>query len=172
VDAKISTTGVNRRRRTLKKYHGITRVMITASSYMLPSKKFITKGRYPVGVCSVGLIFASAAVEKGCWAIFCFCRSSAPQQHAHVAQPFEQCPGRGRRTGAGPLAEALRFNTTITSLDLCGNALPEGGGRALAEALRLNTTITSLNLGNHGMREEVRSVLCQASGDRGWSLGV
>jgi hypothetical protein len=36
--------------------------------------------------------------------------------------------------GGGPaLAEALRLNTTVTSLDLGFNRLGEGGGRALAE---------------------------------------
>jgi hypothetical protein len=41
----------------------------------------------------------------------------------------------------------LRLNSTLASLDLSGNRLGEGGGRALAETLRLNTTITSLNIG-------------------------
>ena len=49
----------------------------------------------------------------------------------------------GQRPGepsAEVLAEELRVNTTLTSLNLGCNALEEGGGRALAEALRLNTT--------------------------------
>jgi hypothetical protein len=28
-------------------------------------------------------------------------RGTAPQHHAHVAQPWRQCPGKGRRAGAG-----------------------------------------------------------------------
>ncbi len=51
------------------------------------------------------------------------------------------------------LAEALRLNTTVTSLNLHRNRLVEGAGRALAEALgalaealRINTTVTSLTL--------------------------
>jgi len=48
-----------------------------------------------------------------------------------------------------------------------GNALGEGGGRALAEALRFDTTVTSLHLSDNGMGEEVRSVLRQAWGDKG-----
>jgi Ran GTPase-activating protein (RanGAP) involved in mRNA processing and transport len=42
--------------------------------------------------------------------------------------------GEGER---GALAEALRLNTTLTSLDLDSNGLGEGGGRALAKAQRL-----------------------------------
>ncbi len=34
--------------------------------------------------------------------------------------------------GGGALADALRLNTTLTSLDLGDNALEEDGGRALA----------------------------------------
>ena len=45
------------------------------------------------------------------------------------------------------MAEALRLNTTLASIDLGANDLGEGGGSALAKALRLNTTVTSLNLG-------------------------
>jgi hypothetical protein len=37
------------------------------------------------------------------------------------------------------LAETLRLNITVTSLNL-HYGLVEGGGRALAEALRLNNT--------------------------------
>ena len=49
--------------------------------------------------------------------------------------------------GMRELAETLRLNTTLKSLNLRENGLGEGGGRALAEALRLNTTLKSLNLG-------------------------
>jgi len=65
------------------------------------------------------------------------------------------------------LAEALRLNTTLASLDLYYNHLLEGGGRALAEALRLNTTLASLDLSDNGMGQEVRSVLRQAWGELG-----
>jgi hypothetical protein len=57
------------------------------------------------------------------------------------AAPQKLRLGRGRRA----LAEILRVNTTIASLDLCDNDLGEGGGRALAQTLRVNTTIASLN---------------------------
>ena len=79
--------------------------------------------------------------------------------------------------GGRALAETLRLNSTLKSLDLGYNGLGEGGGRALAEALRLNTSLTSLKLkmisfifNNNDLREEVQSALAQAWGDRGGSL--
>ena len=70
--------------------------------------------------------------------------------------------------GGRALAEALRLNSTLKSLDIRLNDMGEGGGRALAETLRLNTRITSLNLWNNDLREEVQSALGQAWGDRGF----
>ena len=57
---------------------------------------------------------------------------------------------------------------TVLRLQSCG--LGEGGGRALAEALRLNSTLTSLDLYNNDLREEIQSALAQSWGDRGGSL--
>ena len=50
------------------------------------------------------------------------------------------------------------------------NDLGEGGGRALAQALRLNITLTSLNICWNGMGEEVQSAPGQAWVDKGGSL--
>ena len=47
----------------------------------------------------------------------------------------------------------MRLNTTLTFLDIGGNGLGEGGGRALAETVRLNTTITLFNIGENGLGE-------------------
>jgi len=47
----------------------------------------------------------------------------------------------------------VRLNTTLTFLDIGGNGLGEGGGRALAETVRLNTTITLFNIGENGLGE-------------------
>jgi hypothetical protein len=41
------------------------------------------------------------------------------------------------------LAEALRLNTTVTSLNLYYNNPGEGGLQALSETLRVNTTLAS-----------------------------
>ena len=51
--------------------------------------------------------------------------------------------------GARAIAEALRVNSTVTSLDLGTNRLGEGGGRAL----RMNSTVSSLNLSNSSLGE-------------------
>jgi hypothetical protein len=61
--------------------------------------------------------------------------------------------------GGRALAETLRLNTTVTSLNLGFNDPGEGGGRALAETLRLNFTVTSLDLGLNDLREEIQSAL-------------
>jgi hypothetical protein len=55
--------------------------------------------------------------------------------------------------GGRALAEPLRLHTSVTSLDLWGNAFEEGGGRVLAETLRLNTTVSSLDLRKNGLGE-------------------
>jgi hypothetical protein len=65
--------------------------------------------------------------------------------------------------GGRALAETLRLNTTLTSLDLYKNGLGEGGGRALAETLRLNTTITELQLGFNALGIEQESALRQGT---------
>jgi hypothetical protein len=66
--------------------------------------------------------------------------------------------------GGRALAETLRLNTTLMSLDLGWNDLGEGGGRALAETLRLNTTLTSLDLGFNDLGVKQESELCQGLG--------
>ena len=48
--------------------------------------------------------------------------------------------------GGRALAEALRLNTALMSLNLGFNHLFVGAGPALAESVHLNTTLTSLNL--------------------------
>ena len=44
----------------------------------------------------------------------------------------------------------LRSNTTLKSLNLYGTGLGPDRGRALAEALRRNRTLTTLDLGDNG----------------------
>ncbi len=43
------------------------------------------------------------------------------------------------------------INTTLTLLNLYRNCLGDGGWRVLAESLRLNTTLTSLDLDGNGL---------------------
>ena len=44
------------------------------------------------------------------------------------------------------VAEMLRVNTTLTSLDLRINEIGDAGAAALGEALRVNGALTSLSL--------------------------
>ena len=46
--------------------------------------------------------------------------------------------------GAGPLANALRCNTTLRSLNLGDNALGNGGESLLADAVQSNSTLVNL----------------------------
>src|SRR3990167_5808111 len=44
------------------------------------------------------------------------------------------------------LAEALKVNSTITTIDLRSNKIDAAGAQALAEALKVNSTITTIDL--------------------------
>jgi hypothetical protein len=48
--------------------------------------------------------------------------------------------------GAKALADALKVNSTITSIDLSDNNVGDDGAKALADAIKVNSTITSINL--------------------------
>ena len=48
--------------------------------------------------------------------------------------------------GATQLAECMRVNGTLTSLDLGYNGIVDAGAMQLAECLRVNATLTSLYL--------------------------
>lgn len=52
------------------------------------------------------------------------------------------------RQGAQNLANALKVNTTLTSLSLADNSIGKGGGMAFAETLQINITLEHLNLSN------------------------
>ncbi|CAG8495626.1 12832_t:CDS:2 [Cetraspora pellucida] len=52
-----------------------------------------------------------------------------------------------------------RKNTTLTTLDLCGNPLGPEGGKVIADALRRNCTLTHLKLSNNYIGPEVNHVM-------------
>ena len=64
--------------------------------------------------------------------------------------------------GGRALAETLRLNSTLKSLDLGDNGLGEGAGRALAETPRLNSTLTSLDLSENDLGEGAGRALAEA----------
>jgi Leucine-rich repeat (LRR) protein len=69
-----------------------------------------------------------------------------------------------RDEGVRALGEALRLNSTLTSLNLGCNEIGDEGARALGEALRLNSTLTSLNLGCNEIGDEGARALVEALG--------
>ena len=48
--------------------------------------------------------------------------------------------------GATVLADALKYNNTLTRLNLCLNGIGDAGAESLAEALKTNTALTELDL--------------------------
>ena len=64
--------------------------------------------------------------------------------------------------GASSLTEALRVNTSLTSLGLDGNSIGDEGASSLSEALRVNTSLTSLHLCDNSIGDEGASSLSEA----------
>ncbi|KFH71343.1 hypothetical protein MVEG_01643 [Podila verticillata NRRL 6337] len=59
--------------------------------------------------------------------------------------------------GAQALSEALKINSTLTTLNLRSNFIGDDGAQALAEALKTNSTLSVLDLsdnsiGNYGVQ--------------------
>ena len=48
--------------------------------------------------------------------------------------------------GAESLAEALKVNSRLTTLQLEGNGIDSDGAIAIADALKVNTSLTDVNL--------------------------
>ena len=65
-------------------------------------------------------------------------------------------------TGTSKLAEALKTNTSITTLNLHGNQIGDEGIFKLTEALKPNTTITTLHLSGNQIGDEGASKLAEA----------
>ncbi|KAG0345399.1 hypothetical protein BG005_001315, partial [Podila minutissima] len=64
--------------------------------------------------------------------------------------------------GTRALAEALKTNSTLTTLGLRNNSIGENGTRALAEALKTNSTLTTLGLRNNSIGENGTQALAEA----------
>ncbi|KAF8991910.1 hypothetical protein BGZ52_013006, partial [Haplosporangium bisporale] len=56
--------------------------------------------------------------------------------------------------GAQALAEALKTNSTLTTLTLYSNWIKDDGAQALSEARKINSTLTTLNLDFNQTRSE------------------
>jgi hypothetical protein len=67
--------------------------------------------------------------------------------------------------GAKALADALKVNSTITSINLSNNNVGVDGAKALAAALKVNSTITSINLSNNNVGVDGAKALADALKD-------
>ncbi|KAG0014464.1 hypothetical protein BGZ82_001746 [Podila clonocystis] len=82
-----------------------------------------------------------------------------------VASEFYNAVIKARSIGGkkiGKLAEALKTNSTLTTLDLEGNSIGENRAQALAEALKTNSTLTTLNLSSNAIGENGAQALAEA----------
>ncbi|KAG0273875.1 hypothetical protein BGZ96_004618, partial [Linnemannia gamsii] len=61
------------------------------------------------------------------------------------------------------LAEAIKTNSTVTTLNLERNSIGDNGAKALAEALTINSTLTTLDLNNNKIGFEGTLTLIMAS---------
>ncbi|KAL0242542.1 hypothetical protein GEMRC1_005105 [Eukaryota sp. GEM-RC1] len=64
--------------------------------------------------------------------------------------------------GARALAGALKVNSSVTSVDLCFNSIGDEGARALAGALKVNSSVTSVILGSNSIGAEGAKGLAEA----------
>ncbi|KAF9569199.1 hypothetical protein EC968_002670 [Mortierella alpina] len=64
--------------------------------------------------------------------------------------------------GATALAEVLKTNSALTSLNLYSNAIGDDGAKALAEALTTNSALTYLNLRQNSIGSEGAKALAKA----------
>ncbi|KAL0243362.1 hypothetical protein GEMRC1_005923 [Eukaryota sp. GEM-RC1] len=64
--------------------------------------------------------------------------------------------------GARALAEALKVNVSVTSVNLSYNSIGAEGVRALAEALKVNVSVTSVNLSYNSIGAEGVRALAEA----------
>ncbi|KAF9933676.1 hypothetical protein BGZ67_004171 [Mortierella alpina] len=60
------------------------------------------------------------------------------------------------------LAETLKTNSTLTTLDLRSNAIGDSGAKALGEALKTNSTLTTLDLTNNSIGDDGAKALGKA----------
>jgi len=60
------------------------------------------------------------------------------------------------------VCEALKHNSTLTTLGLLGNGLGPEGARIVCETLKHNTTLTALSLADNGLGPEGARFVCEA----------
>ncbi|KAL0242653.1 hypothetical protein GEMRC1_005216 [Eukaryota sp. GEM-RC1] len=60
------------------------------------------------------------------------------------------------------LIEALKTNTTVTSVDLCRNSVGNEDASALSDALKVNISVAAINLRNNTIGDQGASALAEA----------
>ncbi|KAG0275391.1 hypothetical protein BGZ97_010305, partial [Linnemannia gamsii] len=75
---------------------------------------------------------------------------------------FELIAGSIGGKAIGRLAEALKTNSTLITLNLEGNSIGDDGAKALSEALKTNSTLTTLDLGSNSIRDDGAKALAEA----------
>jgi hypothetical protein len=60
------------------------------------------------------------------------------------------------------MAEALKVNTTLTTLGLRNNQIGNDGAKLIAEALKINKTLTTLNLGGNNIDKDGAELIADA----------
>ncbi|KAG0340547.1 hypothetical protein BG005_003180, partial [Podila minutissima] len=89
-------------------------------------------------------------------------RKKAKKSPHHCKFSFELVNGSIGRKEFGKLAEALKTDSTLTNLDLAGNAIGDDGAQALAEALKTNSTLITLDLAGNSVGDNGAQVLAEA----------
>jgi Ran GTPase-activating protein (RanGAP) involved in mRNA processing and transport len=64
--------------------------------------------------------------------------------------------------GALALADALKFNTSVTNINLGGNQMGAEGALALADALQVNTKVSNIDISQNGIGAEGALVIADA----------
>ena len=62
-------------------------------------------------------------------------------------------------TGAASIAQALSFNSTLTTLDLSNNKIGDKEATAISQALTSNSTFTALNLDKNKVSPELKLII-------------
>ncbi|KAK3819060.1 MAG: hypothetical protein J3R72DRAFT_529307 [Linnemannia gamsii] len=94
---------------------------------------------------------------------FVMLSSFHPKRPSHLRKlSFELVAGSFGASELEPLAEALKTNSTLTTLNLRGNSIGHNGAKALAEALKTNSTLTTLDLWNNSIGSDGAKALAEA----------
>ncbi|KAG0042607.1 hypothetical protein BGZ83_000255 [Gryganskiella cystojenkinii] len=91
--------------------------------------------------------------------------SFQPKSSSHTCKltfDISPAPGPIGEKVVRVLAEALKTNTFLTSLNLGSNSIGESGAQALGEALKTNTFLTSLSLGRNSIGDSGAQSLGEA----------